>query len=237
MRAPDRLSPSEAIALKIQPIPHAPQALFALREDAAPRRAPGDPCGDDGAAGGKNPRRGWRQFALTGGALALLWGGLTGWDAASWVFGAPAVLAATALSFCLAPAPAWRLSVPGAIRFAGWFAVNSLRAALTVTGRALAWRIALTPGFRSYRTSLPPGAARICFANVITLLPGTLSVQIDGDLLEVHMLDTGGDLEAELGEVEARIRDLFALPAPGEAPQHSRAAAAQPMPAKLEDIA
>lgn len=228
MREPDRLSPSRAIALQVEPIP-ASDTVYVLRADRASPPAPATTGQADA------PRRGWRRLALTGGALAAVWGGLTGWDAGSWVFGGPVVIAATALAFRFAPARAWRLSVPGALRFAGWFAVNSLRSGLTVAGRALGWPLALRPGFRSYRTSLPPGPARICFANVISLLPGTLTAEIAGDRIEVHMLDTGTDPEAELADLEARIRALFALPAPGTTPQ-TRTAAQAPTTMQTEDL-
>lgn len=170
------------------------------------------PRPDPDAALPSGGRRGWRSLLVTCGALGLVWGGLTGWDAASWVFGLPVVAMATALVFAFPAAPAWRLSIRGALRFAAWFAVASARGSLDVAARAVAWRMPLSPGFRSYRTGLPPGPARIVFANAITLLPGTLSADLKGDRLDVHMLDARCDLDAELAPLEARVRGLFALP-------------------------
>lgn len=207
MREPDRLRPAQD---RTAPIRDPGKAV------APPRVLPLAAHPDDGTPGRSAQQaggRGWRGLALTGGALALLWGGLTGWDPAGWVFGLPAVAAATALAFRFPPGPAWRLSLPGALRFAGWFALASVRGSLDVAARALAWRMPLAPGFRSYRTDLPPGPARLVFVNAITLLPGTLSAEIAGPRVEVHMLDTGLDLDAELAPLEARVRDLFALPA------------------------
>lgn len=228
MREPDRLSPSRKIALKAEPIPVS-HALYALRPVEAPETPPAPRT--HAAA----PRRGWRRLAVTGAALAAVWGGLTGWDPTSWVFGVPVVAAATAFAFHFAPAPAWRLSLPGGLRFAVWFAVASVRSGLDVAGRALGWHLALRPGFRSYCTSLPPGPARICLANTISLLPGTLSAEIAGDRIEVHMLDTGVDLTADLADLEARIRALFALPAPGAMTQTHHIAKASNV-ARTEDM-
>ncbi|MFO7759527.1 MAG: Na+/H+ antiporter subunit E [Roseovarius sp.] len=157
--------------------------------------------------------RGWRSLFGTVGGLALLWVGLAGPDPASWVIGGPVIAAATALSFAFPPARRVRVAPLGAIRFIGWFAAASLHGALDVAGRALAWRMPLAPGIRSYETDLPPGAPRLVFVNAITLLPGTLSAGISGTRVEVHMLDTRVDLAAELAPLEARVRALFALPA------------------------
>lgn len=224
MPQPDRPNPAGTMAQEASDTPEAvaqPLLLsFAARtKDPAPAQT----------VAAKPPaataRRGWGRLLLTGGALALVWGGLTGWDPASWVFGGPAVALATALAFSFPAAPAWRMSIPGALRFAGWFALASVRGSLDVAGRALAWRMPLAPGFRSYETDLPPGPARLVFVNAITLLPGTLSAEIAGNRIEVHMLDTESDLEAELAPLEARVRDLFALPdAPAHVPTQRRSA-------------
>lgn len=144
--------------------------------------------------------------------LAGLWAVLTGGDPGAWVFGVPAVSAGLALILVQSPAPGWRLSPVGAVRFSAWFAVQSVRGAVDVARRALAWRLPLAPGCRPFRTALPDGAPRILFANAITLLPGTLTAEFEGDLLVVHMLDTGADLTAELGALERRVARLFALP-------------------------
>ncbi|TVQ74433.1 MAG: hypothetical protein EA372_02630 [Chromatiaceae bacterium] len=159
------------------------------------------------------PRRG--PLARAGFGLALLtglWVVLTGGAAESWVMGGPAVLAGTMLIFLYSSPPRWRLSPAGALRFGPWFALRLVMGALDVARRALAWRQALAPGCRVFRTTLPEGAPRLLFANVITLLPGTLTAGIHGDLLVVHMLDTDADVEAQLRVLEARIAALFGLP-------------------------
>lgn len=156
--------------------------------------------------------RGWRSLFGTVGVLALLWTGLAGPDPASWVIGAPVVALATALRFAFPPAGRVRLSPLGAIRFIGWFAVASFRGATDVAARALAWRVQLAPGIRGYHTDLPAGAPRLVFVNAITLLPGTLSAEINGGRVDVHMLDTRVDLASELAPLEARVRALFGLP-------------------------
>ena len=144
--------------------------------------------------------------------LALLWALLTDLRTDTWAFGLPAVLAGAALVFMLPSAPAWRLSLSGTLAFALWFAVKSLRGATDVAIRALAPRMSLRPGFRAFTPALPQGAPRVVFLNTITLLPGTLSAEIAGDAVIVHMLDTRADLDADLGALETRIAAMFGLP-------------------------
>jgi len=183
------------------PAPSAPRSPEAATPAATP--AP------DGA-GARGPRL---AVGLgTGAALALLWAGLTGGAADGWVFGVPAVLFGAAIAWRLAPEAGWRLSAPGALRFAGWFAVEAVRGAADVARRAFDPRLPVAPGWRRHPLTLPPGAPRLVMANAITLLPGTLTAELHDDHLIVHMLDTRADLAADLAALEARVRALFALP-------------------------
>jgi multicomponent Na+:H+ antiporter subunit E len=163
----------------------------------------------------EGPRRSrWLRAAIGLVLLTALWLVLTGGAADSWVIGAPAIALGTALIFLHPAAPGWRLSPGGAIVFAGWFAVQSVRGATDVALRAFAWRVTMAPGCRVWRTALPDGAPRIFFANCISLLPGTLTAGIEGNRLVVHMLDAAADLDAELGALEARVAAVFALSLP-----------------------
>lgn len=96
--------------------------------------------------------------------------------------------------------------------------MQSVRGAIDVAGRAFAPDMGLRPCFRPYPLTLPQGAPRVMFMNTITLLPGTLSAEIQGDTLIVHMLDARTALEPELADLESRIRAVFALP---PSPEHS----------------
>lgn len=157
-----------------------------------------------------------RRLVVSVVVLALLWGGLTGWRLDSWAMGVPAVLLGAALGQLMPAGPRWRLSLRGALVFAVWFTVQSVRGAVDVSRRAFSPQMPLRPGFRRYPLSLPPGPARVTFVNVITLLPGTLSAEIEAEavppMVVVHMLDNRADLQGDLGVLEDRVRALFALP-------------------------
>jgi multicomponent Na+:H+ antiporter subunit E len=149
--------------------------------------------------------------------LALAWWVMVEGRPGSWGVGVPTVLAAAAVA-ALAVPPARRWPRPLALlRFAGFFAVQSLRGGWDVARRALSPAMPMAPGFAEVRTSLPEGAARVLLADVISLLPGTLSVDLRGDLLLLHGLDLGPGLAAEVRDLERRVAEIFGLPWPGGA--------------------
>lgn len=147
--------------------------------------------------------------------LAALWWLLNPGDPASWVVGAPAVLIGAGVAAALASPVRWRLSPLGALRFAAFFARGAVLGAVDVARRALAPRPRLAPGLVEARLGLPPGPARVLLANAVTLLPGTLTVELDGDRLLVHALDADARaVRADLARLETRVQGLFALEGP-----------------------
>jgi len=80
-----------------------------------------------------------------------------------------------------------------------------------VARRALHPRLPISPGLLDYRWRLPPGLPRVFMANTVSLLPGTLSVELDDAHLRVHVLDETGAFTAELQVVEVYVARLFGL--------------------------
>ncbi len=142
--------------------------------------------------------------------FAFAWGLFTGWEAASWVVGVPAVCVAAWLSVALRP-PGWvRLSVWGLIRLFPYFVWQSIRAGGDVAVRALRGPAAIDPIVRRVPARLPDTIARVMVANVTTLLPGTLAVDVEGDDYVIHALN--GPDEAvvrDVRDVEARVAPVF----------------------------
>jgi multicomponent Na+:H+ antiporter subunit E len=152
--------------------------------------------------------------------FAVLWWILTGGAAASWLLGVPVVLVAAWLSRTLWADPP--LSLGGVARFVPWFAYQSLDGAIDVAKRAFRPAMPLHPGLVRHRLRLPSGVCRVSLANVVSMLPGTLSAELDGDELVIHALDTRQDLHEMVRDLEPRIAAVFdlefdAAPA-GEAP-------------------
>jgi len=154
----------------------------------------------------------WRfmlRFSARGTLLALFWWILSNGNLESWVVGGPVVLSATTLSLMLSPGvrPPWRLS--GLISFVPFFIWRSICGSIDVARRALHPKVLLEPAFMDYSLSLPVGAPRLFMANVVSLLPGTLSAELRGDCLKVHILDATVDAHKELQTLESRIANIF----------------------------
>ena len=158
-----------------------------------------------------------RQSAPRAAGFALLWLMLNGDDATSWFIGLPTVAAATIASLLLQPVAGWRLKWRGLARFLPFFLWESLRGSIDVSRRALHPQLPLAPLLVEYQLRLPPGAWRVFLANTVSLLPGTLSAELQGDCLTVHALDGRQESVTEkLRTLEARIADLFGLSQPSD---------------------
>jgi multicomponent Na+:H+ antiporter subunit E len=70
-------------------------------------------------------------------------------------------------------------------------------------------RLPLDPRIIRYRTQLTGDTALTIFGNSITLTPGTVTVEIDSDELEVHALDEASALDITSLRLEKKIADLF----------------------------
>lgn len=143
--------------------------------------------------------------------FAALWWLLNGGDARSWVVGGPVVLAAAALSLWLQPERTWRWRWAGVLPMAWFFLRESVRGGFDVARRALRPNPALQPGVLRFRTRLPGGSARLLFMGLNSLLPGTLVMGLEDDMLQVHALDCSPGVETELRALEQRVARLFGV--------------------------
>lgn len=95
-----------------------------------------------------------------------------------------------------------------------WLLREIVQASLHVT-----WLVLRPRGIRSrivrFRTHLRSELARVMLGNSITLTPGTVTVDIDGDQFIVHALsDTAADALLD-GDMERRVAWVFGEDAPG----------------------
>jgi len=148
----------------------------------------------------------WRSALFT-----LLWWVLTDGRADSWTVGSVSILAAVMLSLRLLPPVTTTVSRIGLLRFFGFFFVRSLRGGIQVAGLALHPRLALSPGIHEIALRLPEGIGRVLLANTLSLLPGTLSVELDGKRLCLHVLDDQAPTETEVRHAETRIAHMLGL--------------------------
>lgn len=148
------------------------------------------------------------RVLLAGLALWLL---LNEGELPSLVVGAPAAIIGVALSQHL-PAPARnRISIKGLFEFISYFLWQALVGGWDVARRALGPRVRVAPGFLGYHLSLPAGLPRAVFLDTLTLLPGTLSADVEGAELRMHVVDVGACSPAQIQELEQRVARLFRI--------------------------
>ncbi len=151
------------------------------------------------------------RWLFPGGVLCLMWGILTNWEMTSWLVGLPTAVLALVVFDHLRPQRRWQIQASRLPGFAVWFLWHSLRGGLDVARRALQPRMPLQPGFINYKLTLEPGSPRVFLVNCLSLLPGTLSAELEGDELILHALDTGTDVLAETRIAELRVKKLYAI--------------------------
>ena len=154
-------------------------------------------------------------------ALAALWFALSGETS-------PLFLLLAAVSVLLALWLSARLRVIGrdaspyhrVIQFLVyflWLAIEIVKANIAVIIRVLGPRHALNPDVVRIRTGVHSDLGRALFANSITLTPGTVTLDTEGDMLVVHTLvreNTSADGFRAMDRGAARAADPPSAPLP-----------------------
>lgn len=155
-----------------------------------------------------------RQAAV----FLVLWWILSEGSRESWIIGLPAALAATLVGTRLGSASAARVSLVGALRFVPYFVVRSLAAGADIAWRAVDPRLPVEPRVEQYQVRLPDGPPRVFFVSVLSLLPGTVSVELSGDVLEIHVINARQPNAERLARLEKMVAALFAVRTADERP-------------------
>ena len=158
-----------------------------------------------------NTSMAWRAIATRSLLFAGVWWVLTGGGAKAWPLGAVMIVLALLVSLRLLPPGPHRVSLIGLGTFFGFFMGRSVIAGVQVAMLALRPRLDLHPLMVELPTRLPHEAERVFLANIITLMPGTLSAGLDGKRLRLHVLDARLPVEKELRAVEQRVARLFGV--------------------------
>jgi len=148
-----------------------------------------------------------------------LWLGLF-WSLDPWVLGTGvffALIVATALGDIF-PGRLHRLLNPRRwlfmLIYLPYFLFYCLRANLDVAVRVIHPDVPIRPGIVKVRTTLRSDMAKTFLANSITLTPGTLTIDIDGDDFYVHWINVHTDDAARqtaeiCGRFEPLLRRIF----------------------------
>ena len=143
--------------------------------------------------------------------LAGLWWIIVQGRADAWLIGLPAVALASWASIRLGGNQLPGLSPGGMVAFITLFLRESVRGGIDVARRTLGPALRIEPGFHRYRLHISHPAARVLLINCTGLLPGTLAADLDGDHVELHLLDTGVNPDLQLQQLEQAVARLFGL--------------------------
>lgn len=102
-------------------------------------------------------------------------------------------------------ARAW-LRLPG---YALYLIKEIVVAALYVAERVIDPRIGIAPTVHIHRVSFGRDSARVAFANSITLTPGTLTLDVEGDVYTIHCLHESFTDTISSGDLERRVSRTF----------------------------
>jgi multicomponent Na+:H+ antiporter subunit E len=148
----------------------------------------------------------WRTLLL-----AVLWWLITQGRMDAWLVGLPAVVLATLASVALDNEQRSGFSLAALPAFLILFLRDSVRGGLDVAWRTLGPKVRVAPGFLRYRLRVDHPAARVLLINCVSLLPGTLVADLDGDDAELHLLDIAVDPTPQLMQLEQAVGRLFGI--------------------------
>lgn len=96
---------------------------------------------------------------------------------------------------------------------AGWVLWRSVVGGVDVARRAVRLpRPDVDPRWSVYETRLRSRASRVALALVMNLMPGSLSARLEGNRLDVHVIDPALDVHGAIAELErrlSRVEDAF----------------------------
>lgn len=159
--------------------------------------------------------RRWRQFSFFA-LLFAFWLLLSGrLDPLFATIGALSALLITAamtplLEATIGPAGAhprvriWRL-----VTYSGWLLGRMLMSALQIAWIVLNPRVPPEPGIVRLRTQLKSPAARAMLANSITLVPGTMTLEMNASELTVHSFTPDAVEDLATAAMQNRIAAIF----------------------------
>ncbi len=99
---------------------------------------------------------------------------------------------------------------PAFISYLGRLAVYVVAAATHVGRIVFDPRLPVEPRLILHRVTLRRPLARMVFAQSVTLMPGTVTVDVRGDIFLIHCLDEHSARRILSGELERRIAHVFA---------------------------
>ena len=146
--------------------------------------------------------------------LVALWTGLSG----EYTLTKPLIASLGAVSILLSAILADRFDIldregspyarlPQLIAYWGWLVVEIFKANWVVIKACLRSTLDINPALVKVKTACESDLARTVFANSITLTPGTVSVEVEGNKILVHALYEDSAGPGAFDEMDRRSRD------------------------------
>ena len=151
----------------------------------------------------------WGSLSLRLPGMLALWWILTEGNTQDLWFGLITAVIATWVSLIVIPPSRIRWRLVPVILFIPYFLWRSLLGGIDVARRAFCPTLSLSPTLRTYQLNLQDQPQQAFLAWVITLSPGTSSVDLADGHLTVHLLDQDLLSEEALRVLEAKVARLF----------------------------
>jgi multicomponent Na+:H+ antiporter subunit E len=150
-----------------------------------------------------------RAIILRAALFCTVWWALSGGSFYAWYVGAITVTFAVIASLKLQPPNGQQIRLVQVPAFFLFFLAKSVAGGMQVAAMALRPRMQLRPAVLEMRLRLPHEPEQIFLASIISLLPGTLSAGLEGNLLQLHVLDSDMQIEQEVRDAESKVARLF----------------------------
>ncbi|MDJ0893359.1 MAG: Na+/H+ antiporter subunit E [Gammaproteobacteria bacterium] len=89
-----------------------------------------------------------------------------------------------------------------------WLAGEVIKANLDVARRILSPSLPISPNVVLVKASQRTDLGRVTYGNSITLTPGTITIDLEGDTLEVHALTRKAAEVLQQGEMDRRVTEM-----------------------------
>jgi multicomponent Na+:H+ antiporter subunit E len=94
---------------------------------------------------------------------------------------------------------------PSVLLYWIWLGREIIKSNIDVARRILSPGLPISPTLFTVRSGQKTELGRVTYANSITLVPGTVTVDIDGDVFTVHALTQAAAADLKRGEMNRRV--------------------------------
>jgi multicomponent Na+:H+ antiporter subunit E len=98
--------------------------------------------------------------------------------------------------------------VPRLVLYVPWLVLAVIKANLDVAVRILKPGLPISPRLVKIKASQQNDLGRVVYANSITLTPGTVTVDMQGDELTIHALTAEAEADLLTGDMDRRVTSL-----------------------------